>query len=140
MIAFFEITQCLQKCCVSYSVSVTDKTDKSNYPEYRPQKRIVAGFWKADFHLDMTFSEISEKVDLLIRTASDQRLGNIGSHIAVFQNLYDEILAVMCVIMDLRIYGIRKSEIFSAGFQNDLIQMADPGFAAPFMNLVEINF
>lgn len=115
----------LQKGCISYCVGVTDKADKCDAPECRPEKGAPAGFWKSDFHLDMTFPEISEKVDFLIGTTSDKGLRDIGSHIAVFQNLYDEVLTVMRVIMCLCIYGIRKPQIFPAAFQNDLIQMAD---------------
>ena len=42
--------------------------------------------------------------------------------------------------MDLRVYGIRETKIYPAAFQDDLIEMADPGFPAPFMDLVKINF
>lgn len=36
------------------------------------QSVTMAGFWKADLHLDVSFFEISKEVNLLIRTASNQ--------------------------------------------------------------------
>lgn len=62
----------LAECCISYCVGVADKTDKCDTPECRPEDWIMAGFWKADLHLDVSFFEISKEVNLLIRTASNQ--------------------------------------------------------------------
>ena len=53
-------------------VGVADKTDKCDTPECRPEDWIMAGFWKADLHLDVSFFEICKEVNLLIRTASNQ--------------------------------------------------------------------
>ena len=55
----------------SVTVNV-NKTDKCDTPERRPEDWIMAGFWKADLHLDVSFFEISKEVNLLIRTASNQ--------------------------------------------------------------------
>lgn len=41
--------------------------------------------------------------------------------------------------MDLRVYGIRETKIYPAAFQDDLIEMADSRFPAPFMDLVKVN-
>lgn len=72
LIAFFKIPECFPEGCVSYKISVFQETEKSNYPQSWPQNRNVAGFWKADLHLDVSFFEISKEVNLLIRTASNQ--------------------------------------------------------------------
>lgn len=74
LVAFFEIMECLQECCVPHFVGVADEADESDCPEYRPENRAAAGFWKTDFHLDMAFPEICKQIDFLIGTASYQSL------------------------------------------------------------------
>lgn len=74
LVAFFEVAECLQEGCVPYFVGVADEADEGDHPEYRPEKRAAAGFWKADFHLDMAFTEIGEQIDFLIGAASHQSL------------------------------------------------------------------
>lgn len=66
--------KCLQEGCIPYFVGVADEADESDHPEYRPEDREVAGFWEADFHLDMTFTEIGKQVDFLVGAASHQSL------------------------------------------------------------------
>ena len=74
LVAFFEITKCLQEGCIPYFVGVADEADESDHPEYRPEDWEVADFWEADFHLDMTFTEIGKQVDFLVGAASHQSL------------------------------------------------------------------
>lgn len=37
LVAFFEITKCLQEGCIPYFVGVADEADESDHPEYRPE-------------------------------------------------------------------------------------------------------
>ena len=129
----------LPECCISYCVSVADKTDKCDTPECRPEDWIMAGFWKADLHLYMTFPEAGDQVDLLVGGASHQCGGNICTHIPILQNSGNECFAVLGTVMNLRIYCVRKAQIDAAGFQNNFIKMADPGFPAPRMKLIKMN-
>ena len=139
LIAFFKIPECFPEGCVSYKISVFQETEKSNYPQSWPQNRNVAGFWKADLHLYMTFPEAGDQVDLLVGGASHQCGGNICTHIPILQNSGNECFAVLGTVMNLRIYCVRKAQIDAAGFQNNFIKMADPGFPAPRMKLIKMN-
>ena len=71
------------------------KAEKGGGPEGRPEKGAVAGLWKADLHLHMSFFKVSDQIDLLIRSTSNKFTGNIRAHISIFKNTDKKFLTVL---------------------------------------------
>ena len=140
MIAFFETTQSLPQSSVPHFVSILNKTDKCDSPENRPENRAQAGSWKTNFHLDMSFLEVSNEVDFLVGCTSDELTGNIRTHITIFKNTDKKFFTVLWIIVSLSINVLWKSKVDPAGLQNNFIKVTDAGIPAPVMYLMEINF
>ena len=100
----------------------------------------MAGFWKTDLHLGMSFLQAGGEIHFLIGAAADQRRRGVSAHITVFQDLLHKLFAVSVVVMDFGINRVRQSQIDAAALQNDLIKVKDPGFPAPGMDPVKIYF
>lgn len=100
----------------------------------------MAGFWKTDLHLGMSFLQAGGEIHFLIGAAADQGRRGVSAHITVFQDLLHKLFAVSVAVMDFGINRVRQSQIDAAALQNDLIKVKDPGFPAPGMDPVKIYF
>ena len=88
----------------------------------------------------MSFFKVSDQIDFLIGSASDEFAGNIRAHISIFKNTDKKFLTVLWIIVNPGVNMLWETKIDPAGLQNNLIKMTDAGILAPAMYLVEINF
>ena len=95
--------------------------------------------WEPQLHLNMAFVEPGMDTGVLVGTAADNFSLCITAEIAVCENFFQKNGTVRGRAVNLRINGGRKTEINTAGFQNQLIQMKNFRFPAPEVDFFKIN-
>lgn len=121
------------------TVGVGQETEKCDDPENRPEKYAFMKLWEPQLHLNMAFVEPGMDTGVLVGTAADNFSLCITAEIAVCENFFQKNGTVRGRAVNLRINGGRKTEINTAGFQNQLIQMKNFRFPAPEVDFSKLT-
>lgn len=120
------------------TVGVGQETEKCDDPENRPEKYAFMKLWEPQLHLNMAFVEPGMDTGVLVGTAADNFLC-VSLPKSPSARIFPENGTVRGRAVNLRINGGRKTEINTAGFQNQLIQMKNFRFPAPEVDFSKLT-